>query len=126
MKLTKAQLAGELSRPELYLLHYGRLYAVTALATSMDEANAHMAANPGEGLLAEHGEFCFIAEEADTGAAGVAAIARAFALALAEASPGELKEAAQALGHMGNGYQSAARARRIAEQLAPIVSELRK
>jgi hypothetical protein len=67
MKITSAEIGKELSRPEVYLRHYGKLYRITALATTHEEANSHMEANEGEGLLAHLGGFCFVAKDSDDG-----------------------------------------------------------
>jgi hypothetical protein len=52
---------------DLYIQHYNLLYLVTAVALTMDEANAHMAEHPGEGLLCVVEPFHFIAKKTDKG-----------------------------------------------------------
>lgn len=128
MKITHQQIAGKLSRPEIFLRVYGSLFSVTAITTSMDEANVHMTANPDEGLLAEHGRFCFIAKLADKGhePRPLSDLLREVVRLLRESSPGEITDAARMLDDLGTGYVSNAGERLIARKLAPLIHKFRK
>ena len=129
MKITNAQIAGELSRPEMFLRVYGRLLSITALTTNADEANAHMLANEGESLLGEHAGFCFIARHADKGTepCPLSDLARELVRALRESTPGEITAAARMLDDLGTDMGGAnAGERKIARLLAPLVHKLRK
>ena len=128
MKITHAQIARKLTRPEMFLRHYGLLYSVTAITTDMDEANAHMLANPGEGLLAEHEGFCFIAKLADKGSEPrpLSDLAHELVREMDNASPSEITDAARMLDDLSCGFDGPASARLIARLLASVFHKRRK
>ncbi len=129
MKLTNAQLAGHLARPEIFLRHYGLLMSVTAITTDVNEANAHSAEHGlSEGVLAEYGGFVFLADMKDTGRepGPLLDLARELVRALDNATPGEITDAARMLDELGCGFAGKATERLIARKLAPVFHKFRK